>query len=148
MHMNASKTKVMSAFVPGGQHQVGLLDDEPLEDADNSQTSVFFFANAHGTEKIRSRINLVRSTFSCLKSRLCLRREILLRTKDRVYEAMLRTILLYGCETWPARVGNERILAVLDNNNIRRIQHVRRRLSSSKEGFVCLVVLQDFSIVK
>ncbi len=29
MRINASKTKTMSALIPGGQHQAVLLDDKP-----------------------------------------------------------------------------------------------------------------------
>ncbi len=35
MRINAPKTTVMSAFIPGEQRQVVLLDGESLEDADN-----------------------------------------------------------------------------------------------------------------
>ncbi len=34
MRINASKTKVMSALIPGEQRQAVLLDREPLEDVD------------------------------------------------------------------------------------------------------------------
>ncbi len=34
MHINASKTKVMSALIPGEQHQAVLLEGEPLEEVD------------------------------------------------------------------------------------------------------------------
>ncbi len=33
----------------------------------------------------------------------------------------MRSILLYGCETWPVRVADERMLEVFDNDSIRRI---------------------------
>ncbi len=36
-------------------------------------------------------------------------------------------ILLYGCETWPVRVADERILGIFDNDSIRHILSVRRR---------------------
>ncbi len=39
---------------------------------------------------------------------------------------MVRSILLYGCETWPARVANEGLL-VFDNDSIRQILCVRSR---------------------
>ncbi len=39
----------------------------------------------------------------------------------------MRSILLYGCETWPVRVADERMLEIFDNDNIRRILRVRRR---------------------
>ncbi len=34
MRINASKTKVMSALIPGVQSQTVFLDGEPLEDVD------------------------------------------------------------------------------------------------------------------
>ncbi len=84
-------------------------------------------ANGQGIEEIRSRINLAQSAFSRLQSCLWSRREILLRTKERVYQAVVRSILLNGCETWPARVADERMLEVLQNDSIRCILHVKRR---------------------
>ncbi len=42
-------------------------------------------------------------------------------------DAMIRSILLYSCETWPVRVTDERVLAVFVNDSIRRILRVRRR---------------------
>ncbi len=42
-------------------------------------------------------------------------------------QAVVRPILLHGCETWPVRVADERILEVFDNDSIRRILRVRRR---------------------
>ncbi len=54
-------------------------------------------------------------------------REISLRTKGRVYQAVVRSIFLYGCEAWPIRVADERMLEVFDNDSIRRILRVRRR---------------------
>ncbi len=77
-----------------------------------------------GTEEIRNRVYVARSAFSRLQSCLWSRREIKLRTKGRVYQAVLRSILLYGCETWPVGVADERMLEVFV---IRRILRVRRR---------------------
>ncbi len=91
MHINASKTKVMSALIPGEQRQAVLLDGEPLEDIDKFKyLGSMFVANGQGTEEIRSRINLARSAFSCLLSCLWSGRETSLRTKARVYQAVVR----------------------------------------------------------
>ncbi len=35
--------------------------------------------------------------------------------------------MLYGCEIWPERLANERMVEVFDNDSIRRILPVRRR---------------------
>ncbi len=125
MRINASKTTVMSALIPGEQRQAVLLDGEPLEDVDKFKyLGSMFVANGQGTEEIRSKINLARSAFSRLQSGLWSWREISLRTKGRVYQAVVRSILLYGCETCPIRVADERMLEVFDNDSILR---VRRR---------------------
>ncbi len=68
-----------------------------------------------GTEEKKNRINLARSAFSRLQ--YCL-------WSGRVYQAVVRSILLYGCETWPVRVADERMLEAFDNDSILR---VRRR---------------------
>ncbi len=39
----------------------------------------------------------------------------------------MRSILLYGSETWPVRVAEERMLEVFGNDDIHRILRVRRR---------------------
>ncbi len=115
----------------GEQRQAVLLEGEPLEDVDKFEyLSSMFVANGQGTEEIRSRINLARSAFSRLQCCLWSRREISLRTKGSVNQAVVRSILLYGCETWPVRVADERMLEVFDNDSIRRILRVRRRLGA------------------
>ncbi len=86
-----------------------------------------FVANGQDTDEIRSRINLARSAFLRLQSCPWSRREISLCTKGKVYQAVVRSVLLCGCETWPVKVADERILEVFDNASMRRILRVRRR---------------------
>ncbi len=108
----------------------------------------------------KSRINLARTAFSRLQFCLWTRREISLRTKGRVYQAVRLSILLYGCETWPVRKAHERMLEAFDNDSIRRILRVRHKIVCHplncvaasalqvyrhcwcKEGSTCLVMLQ------
>ncbi len=93
------------------------VDGEPLEGVDKFKCfGSMFVANGQGTEEIRRRINLARSAFSGLQSCPWSRREISLRTKGEVYQTEVRLILLYGCETWPVRVADERMLEVFDND--------------------------------
>ncbi len=68
---------------------------------------------------------------------------------------MVLSILLYGCEIWPVRVPDERVLAALDNDSTRRILHKRRRdcvptielqpptHTYTKEGSAGLATLRD-----
>ncbi len=90
MRINASKTKVMSVLVPDEQRQAVLLDGEPLEDVEKFKyLGSMFVANSQGTEGVRSRINLARSAFSRLQSCLWSQRKISLRTKGRIYQAVV-----------------------------------------------------------
>ncbi len=51
--ITAPKTKVMSALIPGEQHQAVLLDGEPLEDVDKFKyLGSMFVANGQGTDEI------------------------------------------------------------------------------------------------
>ncbi len=83
----------MSELIRGEQRLAVLLHGEPLEDVDKFEyLGSVFVANGQGTEEIRSRIYLARSAFSRLQSRLWSRHEITLRTKGRVYQAVVRSI--------------------------------------------------------
>ncbi len=97
MRIKASNTKVLPAIIPGEQRQAILLDVESLEENFNNLGSMIV-ANGQGTEEIGSRINLASSAFSRLQSCLWMQRGISLRTTDRVYQAVVCSILLYGCE--------------------------------------------------
>ncbi len=69
MRINASKTEVMSALIPGEQRQVVLFDGEPLNDVDKFKyIGSVFIASGQDTEEIRSRINLAHSAISRLLS--------------------------------------------------------------------------------
>ncbi len=47
--------------------------------------------------------------------------------RGRVYQAVVSSILLYGCKTWPVRVADERMLVVFDNDSIHRILRASHR---------------------
>ncbi len=86
-----------------------------------------FTAIGQAKDEISGRIGLTRSTFTRLKATLWSRTEISLKMKGRVYEALVRTILLYGCETWPVRVEDLHRLEVFDNDCLRCILRYSHR---------------------
>ncbi len=141
MRINASKTKVMSALIPGEQRQAVLLDGEPLEDVDKFEyLGSMFVANGQGTKKIRTRINLDCSAFSRLQSCLWSRRKISLSTNGRAYQAVVRLILPYDFETWPVRVADEGMSEVFGNGIIRRVLRIRRKDCVPSEKTVNLTI--------
>ncbi len=118
MCITASETKVMSALIPVEQRQAVLLDGEPIEGVDKFKyLSSMLITSGQSTGEIRSRINLTLSAFSRLQSCLWSRRKISLHKKSRVYQSVVRSILLYSCKTWSVRVANEKVLVVFGNGS-------------------------------
>ncbi len=135
IRIGASNTKVLSsALIPGEQRQADLLEGEPLEDVDKFK--YLGSINSQGTMEARNRINLARSDLSRLQSCLWSWREISLRTKGRVYRAVVRPTLLFNCETWHVRVA-----CGLYNDSIRRILYVRSRNCMPLVELRCLFCL-------
>ena len=60
-----------------------------------------------------------------LYNKLWSRCEISMKTKLRVFEACIRPVLVYGCETWPLRVEDVRKLESFDHWCLRIIARVR-----------------------
>ncbi len=79
MHINASKTKVVSAFIPCDQCLAASLAGEQV-----SRFDVRRERSGHRGDQ-----------------------------KGRVYQAVVRLILLYGCETWPVGVVDEKLFLTL-----------------------------------
>ncbi len=64
-------------------------------------------------------ISLALSAFARLKSALW--------SEGRIYKALIRTILLYGCETWPVRAEDLRRLEGFNNDCLRCLLRCCRR---------------------
>ncbi len=84
MRINALKTNVMPARIPGEQRQTVLLDGEPLGEVDKEfeYLGSMFIANGQGTEENGGKISP--SAFSRLQSCLWSR-----RTKGRIYQPVI-----------------------------------------------------------
>ncbi|CAI2733962.1 unnamed protein product [Schistosoma spindalis] len=115
------------------------MRSEVVERVDNfTYLGSLISPNGLVSDKISTRIRKARLAFATLRH-LWQRRDIHLSIKERVYCATVRSVLLYGCETWPLRVADSRKLLVFDHRclgNIARIcwdhqlsnNEVRRRV--------------------
>ncbi|VDP66114.1 unnamed protein product [Schistosoma mattheei] len=74
-------------------------------------------------DEISAWIQKVRLAFTNLRH-LWRRRDIRLSTKGRVYCTAVRSILLYGSETWPVRVEDIRGLLVFNHICLRNITRI------------------------
>ena len=69
-------------------------------------------------KEISARISKARSAYAGLKHLWC-RKDVSLGVKGRVYNASVRSVLLYGCETWALRSEDTRRLEIFDNTCLR-----------------------------
>ena len=72
------------------------------------------------SNEVNARIRKARITFANLRH-LWRQKSLSLSLKARVYQATVRAVLLYGCETWANRVQDLRKLQVFDNRCLRTI---------------------------
>ncbi len=127
LRIDAAKTKVLSAQVANSQQRQLFPEGVPLEEvAAFKYLGASFIASGQTVQGIESRINSVQMAFNRLHTAMWSRREISHKTKSRVYSAVVLTILLYGCETWPLRVEDRKRLDVFDNDCLRCIEKCYR----------------------
>ena len=122
MTINASKTKVMKSLVDPVNWQPLTLDRINLEDVLSFvYLGSTIMLSGQGAAEVDRHIGAARSTFVRLKRSLWGRREISTATKGRIYQAIVRTILLYGYKMWPLRVVDLQKLEVFNNDYLHYI---------------------------
>ena len=126
MEINTSKTKVLSTFaVPATDNLT--IDGELLEIVPEFKyLGSTILPTGQAKIEIGVRTDNARKAFVQLKCVLWRKKEISLKTKLRVYEAAIRPVLLYGCETWPLRAEDIRKLQVFDHWCLKYILQTRR----------------------
>ena len=97
------------------------LDGIPLEVVDCfTYLGSCISSDCSVSNEVNARIRKARITFANLRH-LWRQKSLSLSLKARVYQATVRAVLLYGCETWANRVQDLRKLQVFDNRCLRTI---------------------------
>ena len=126
LKINSTKTKVMSAGIPAQDTVPITLGGTALEEVSSfSYLGSTVTPNGQSADDVTTRINKAHSAFGRLQRCLWSRSEIRRSTKMRIYQALVRSILLYGCETWAMRASDIHKVDVFDRNCVRRILHIR-----------------------
>jgi len=113
IRINATKTNILSAGIPAAERTNVIL------------TFCTFIGAGQGKNEIEACINSARSAFCPLQTRLWSRSEVRPATKVRIYRALVRTVLLYGCETWPIIKADLHSLEVFGHYCLHRLLRVR-----------------------
>ena len=81
--------------------------------------------NANIDAEINNRISKASSVFGRLREKVWERRGISLKTKLKVYRAVVFTTLIYGCETWTAYQRHEQQINRFHLRCLRNLLHIR-----------------------
>jgi len=79
---------------------------------------------ADASAEVSLRISRAQAAFSMLSRCLWSRSDISVKTKCHVFTAAVRSVLLYGCETWPLRSCDVKRLSVFEHNCLRKILRI------------------------
>ncbi|KAA3678983.1 uncharacterized protein DEA37_0013674 [Paragonimus westermani] len=124
MHFAPSKCKVLLQDW-GISTPTFFIAGNPLETVDSFTYLGSTISSACNiADEISARIAKARVAFSKLRH-LWRRKDVRLSLKGRVYNACVRSILLYGSETWPVRKQDINRLAVFDHRCLRHLAHIK-----------------------
>ena len=133
LRINPRKNKVMcvNPQSPPSISLDGMSIEQPIEFA---YLGSFMVSEWGSDQVIETYICLASASFVQHNKPLWMYRRISITTKNRVYEAIVRNTLLYGCETWAVKAQNTSKLDIFDHDCLRRIIHVQlhKRVSNKK----------------
>lgn len=118
------KTEVLYQPKPGKTpyNPTITVADEPLKSVDKfCYLGGILSQNAKIDDEITSRISKASSSYGRLQQRLWSERGIKLSTKIQVYQAVVLSTLLYGCETWTQYRAHVKKLEQFHMRSLRRI---------------------------
>ena len=128
LSINVKKTEVMiqSASVNGSHSDTVYIDNSPLSTVNNFCYLGSSLSNdATIDHEISQRISKASASFGRLTHRLWSDRGIRLSTKVKVYQAVVISTLLYGCETWTLYKKHLKQLDQFHMRCLRNIAHIK-----------------------
>ena len=126
MKINGAKCKIMSP-----ENTPIILDGNEVEHVDNF---VFLGSSLPTTSgDVKRRISLAASAFGRLRTSIWNKRDIPLKLKLRLYNALILPIAIYASETWSLRNEDTRRLLVFEMRCLRAILGVSRKERKTNE---------------
>ncbi len=123
LNVHKGKTKILKIGTDNDNPVV--LEGTPLEEVDSFIYLGSIVDKLGGTEAdVKARIGKARSAFTQLRN-IWRSGKISLRTKLRLFNSNVKSVLLYGCETWKATDTVMRRVQTFINSCLRKILKVR-----------------------
>ncbi|XP_065360082.1 uncharacterized protein LOC135953967 [Calliphora vicina] len=119
LHINIGKTKVMRLNTTN--YQKFQIDNADLEDVQSFiYLSSVISATAGSRENITNRIKKANQAFAALQ-KVWKSPQIHLKTKLHLFSSNVRSVLLYGCESWNTTASDLQSLQVFINRSLRKL---------------------------
>ena len=123
LHIHKDKTRIMKINTTSNDPIV-LRGDNPLQEVDTFTYLGSVISREGGTdEDVQARIQKARAAFVMLK-KIWQSKEIKTQTKLRIFNSNVKSVLLYGSETWRSSSAVKRKLQTFVNRCLRRILHL------------------------
>ncbi len=117
LQINATKTKVIHCSCPEPAIVLGAEVLEVKLGFEYLGSKVV--GNGDASAEIKARIAKATGAFKALDP-LWRRRDIRTKIKAKIYDSCVRSVLLYGCETWPLKIADADRLATFERQCWRR----------------------------
>lgn len=119
LSINIAKTKVMR--MNSTNNTPLFINNIPLEEVEKFEYLGSMLTNDGGAKKdVDNRIRKARVSFAIL-NRIWKTRNLVLRTKINIFNACVKSVLLYGCETWHVTNAITTRIQTFINRCLRRI---------------------------
>jgi flagellum-specific peptidoglycan hydrolase FlgJ len=123
LNINIAKTKVLKCNISNESHI--KINDDLIEEVEDFTYLGSVVDKTGGTEKdIKARIMKARTAFVLLKN-IWRAKDIKIHTKIRIFNTNVKSVLLYGSETWKMTKTLQHKLQIFVNNCLRRILNIR-----------------------
>lgn len=136
LHLNAKKCKILSSCID----LTNTLIHVNGESVDFVHQFQYLGCQINPTGNtsfdISHRIQQARKAFH-MASKFWHRKDIPIRTKVRIFQATIRSVLLYGCESWSLNSQNQHAIDVFDRYCLRKILRVKKSTSNVKISSAC-----------
>ena len=126
--ISTKKTEVMYQPAPNKQYHEPqiMVNGQTLQAVETfTYLGSTLSRNANIDAETNNRISKASSAFGRLREKVWERRGISLKTKLKVYHAVVLTTLLYGCETWTVYRRHEKQINHFHLRCLRNILHIR-----------------------
>ena len=122
LRIHPEKSKVLKI---GAKEEQIKVKDQSLENVDSFCYLGSIIDNEGGTgAEVKSRIGKAQAAFTSL-ARIWRTKDISLKTKLRIFNSNVKTVLMYGCETWNASQTCVKRIQVFINKCLRRLLRIK-----------------------